>query len=121
MNTESFSPLIQMELHTENFNPSTEVELKAEMHRLGKLHPEELTLQERAAMLVGANQVLNHLEGLSKLILNPPAKDKDFYDIPLVALNQGVIANHLKGVKRFIAALGHKLGSVSAPLNKTFD
>jgi hypothetical protein len=110
-----------MVLHTENFNPSTEMDLKEEMRRIGKLTPEELTLQERAAMMVGANQVLNHMESVSKAILNPSARDKDFYDIPLVALNQGVIANHIKGVKRFISALGHKLGSVSASLNKTFD
>jgi len=96
-------------------------ELKSEMDRIGKLPVEALSVQERAAMLVGANQVLRHLEDHAKRVLNPPPNEIDFYDIPLMKLNQGITANQIRGIRRFISNLGNRFESTPSPINTTSD
>lgn len=122
-NDYSKGPQTQTMLLTEVQNTVTNIsqELKSEMGRIGKLPVESLSVQERAAMLVGANQVLRHLEDHANRILNPPPGEKDFYDIPLMKLNQGITANQIRGIRRFISNLGNRFESTPAPLNTTSD
>jgi hypothetical protein len=97
------------------------ISLKDEMNRIGRTEAEFLTLQERAAVLVGANQVLRYLEDHAKRVLDPPPADRDFYDIPLMKLNQGVTANQIRGIKRFISSMGDRMEGLPLPLNDKPD
>ena len=122
-NDYSKGPRTQMMLLTEIQSTMANIsqELKSEMSRIGKLPVEALSIKERAAMLVGANQVLRHLEDHAKRVLNPPPGEKDFYDIPLMKLNQGITANQIRGIRSFISKLGNRFESAPAPLNTTSD
>ena len=95
--------------------------LKEEIELMAITPVEFLTLRERAAMLLGAQQVLKFLEGQAHHILNPPNATKPYYNIPLMQLNQGVNAQHLNGISKFIKLMGERMGSAPLPLNKKPD